>query len=276
MKVSKFRHNKKRNTAFLYEVLVKELTHSIVNKNNEKKKLIESLILQFFRKGTNLQKDLNSYKAIYDTKNASPRNAEKLIFEARNYREKSVNEKELFNEQTKLIAAINKNLGKGVFNHFVPSYRNLATISQIFSKEISIKSKVLLENKLMSYMVSQEEETVNLKPVDKISYNIFFKKFNDKYGDTLIKEQKQLISVYLTSDSDSRTSLRLFLESEVGRLKEAISNAISLEEDRELKDKFTMIRESLELNKDKKVDRQMLLQMLRIQKLVSEISKNEV
>ena len=31
------KHNKKRNTAFLYETVIKELTKSIVKKNNEKK-----------------------------------------------------------------------------------------------------------------------------------------------------------------------------------------------------------------------------------------------
>ena len=32
--MTKLKHNKKRNTAFLYETLVRELTKSIVKKNN--------------------------------------------------------------------------------------------------------------------------------------------------------------------------------------------------------------------------------------------------
>jgi hypothetical protein len=222
-----------------------------------------------------LQKDLNSYKAIYEIQNVSPRNAEKLIFEARSHRENLVNEKVLFNEQTRLINLINKKLGKGVFNHFVPNYRNLATISQIFNKELSIKNKVLLENKLINMMVSQEKEKNMLKPVDKISYNIFFKNFNKKYNNTLLKEQKKLISFFLTSNADQHTSLKLFLENEIRRLKAKLSSAINLEEEADLKEKFGMVKEALERNKGKKIDKSMLLQILKIQKLVSEISNNE-
>ena len=118
MKTSKLKHNKKRNTAFLYESLVRELTLAIVNKKLEQKKLIEQTLVKFFKKGTNLQKDLDSYKAIYETKNASARNAEKLLMEAKHKRFSDVNEKELFNEQTSLIDYINKNIGKQAFFSF--------------------------------------------------------------------------------------------------------------------------------------------------------------
>ena len=39
----KMKHNKKRNTAFLYESLIKELTKSLVNKDEEKKQQIIKL-----------------------------------------------------------------------------------------------------------------------------------------------------------------------------------------------------------------------------------------
>ena len=42
--MAKFKHNKKRNSAFLYEALVQELTKSIVSKNTEQKKKIVKII----------------------------------------------------------------------------------------------------------------------------------------------------------------------------------------------------------------------------------------
>ena len=36
----KIKHNKKRNTAFLYEVLVREITKSIITKDLQKKNII--------------------------------------------------------------------------------------------------------------------------------------------------------------------------------------------------------------------------------------------
>ena len=59
MKKVRHKHNKKRNTAFLYEALIKELTESIVRKNEEKKKNIVTILKEHFRKGTLLRKELN-------------------------------------------------------------------------------------------------------------------------------------------------------------------------------------------------------------------------
>ena len=38
----KMKHNKKRNTAFLYEALVKELTKTVVEKDNNKKNIMNN------------------------------------------------------------------------------------------------------------------------------------------------------------------------------------------------------------------------------------------
>ena len=167
MKTSKLKHNKKRNTAFLYESLIRELTLAIVNKRSGKKKLIEGILVKFFKKGTNLQKDLDSFRAIYETKNASPRNAEKLLVESKFKRHSQVDEKELFNEQTSLIRLINQKLGKQAFSHFLPNYKNLATISQIFSQNVSVKNKVLLENNVIKSMISENHQEIRMQPVDK-------------------------------------------------------------------------------------------------------------
>ena len=46
----KFKHNKKRNTAFLFEALVKELTKSIIENDQTKKKTTLSIIKEHFGK----------------------------------------------------------------------------------------------------------------------------------------------------------------------------------------------------------------------------------
>ena len=42
------KHNKKRNTAFVYETLCREITRSIVDQDRERKSLIFSLIKDHF------------------------------------------------------------------------------------------------------------------------------------------------------------------------------------------------------------------------------------
>ena len=44
------KHNKKRNTAFLYECHVKELTKAIVRKDNDKKSKIIGIIKENLRR----------------------------------------------------------------------------------------------------------------------------------------------------------------------------------------------------------------------------------
>jgi hypothetical protein len=276
MKTSKLKHNKKRNTAFLYESLIKELTLAIVEKKPKRKKLIEGILVKFFKKGTNLQKDLDSYRAIYETQGVSPRNAEKLLTEAKFKRHVDVDDKELFNEQTSLINFINKSLGKTAFNHFLPNYKNLATLSQIFNHNVSVKNKVLLENNIIKSMITEDRAEIEMKRVDNLSFNIFLQKFNEKYGNTLLEEQQDLIKNYLFSFADNKAGLVVYLEEELDRLGKQLKKAQKLEECDETREQLKLVQESLAINKTKNIDKTMILQILKVQELISEIHKNEV
>ena len=64
----KFKHNKKRNTAFLYEVLIFELAKSVKNKDNSLRENITNLLKKSFHKNTNLGKELKIFKAILESK----------------------------------------------------------------------------------------------------------------------------------------------------------------------------------------------------------------
>ena len=61
-------HNKRRNTAFLYEALVRELTKSVVAKNEQKKAAIMAVMKEFFNSNSVLKQDLNLYKEIIETR----------------------------------------------------------------------------------------------------------------------------------------------------------------------------------------------------------------
>ena len=53
----KMKHNKKRNTAFIFEALIRELTKAIVSKDSKKKKLIVKLVRENFKGSSVLAKD---------------------------------------------------------------------------------------------------------------------------------------------------------------------------------------------------------------------------
>ena len=145
----KIKHNKKRNTAVIYEILIRELTKAIINKKEDAKEKIVDFLKEHFSKNTLMAKELELYKALCETYNLNPRTAEKLVIEIRRKHEE-IDDKLLFKEQSELIQKINKSLGKSFFNNFIPNYKTLATIYQVFNQETSTKDKVLLEENIIS------------------------------------------------------------------------------------------------------------------------------
>ena len=66
MKIS---HNKKRNTLFLYEALVREYTRAKLENNQNKLQEVKSLLFEYFSDGKILKEELKIYKAILNTEN---------------------------------------------------------------------------------------------------------------------------------------------------------------------------------------------------------------
>ena len=103
----KIKHNKKRNTAFLYEALVRELAKSTIKKDADKKNTIVSILKEFFNGKNPLARELKLYQDVLNTKTEDKRLAEKIMFESRLERS-ALDNKKLFNEQSALISRINK------------------------------------------------------------------------------------------------------------------------------------------------------------------------
>ena len=60
------KHNKKRNTGFLYESLVVEMTNAMIDKDLNKRDAIKEALQEYFKTGTELHKELNLYKSVLD------------------------------------------------------------------------------------------------------------------------------------------------------------------------------------------------------------------
>ena len=121
----------------------------------------------------------------------------------------------MFDAQSRLIAAINKNLGQEVWSTFVPNFKSLASVNGIFSKKTAIKKRVLFEQSIVDNMSRvTEKKTETLQPIDNLTYHSFIKKFNTKYG-SLLQEQQDLLTHYVTSFADSGLEMRLYLNEEI-------------------------------------------------------------
>jgi hypothetical protein len=271
----KFRHNKKRNSAFLYEILIHELTRAVLAKNDNLKNKITNLIKESFPRNSMMYRELKLYRAITHTNNVNILTAEKIINEVK-IRHREIDKKMLLSEQNKVAAKIRKFLSKDAFSSFVPNYKNLASISQIFNNNLPIKSKILLENELTYKMTDQKLEE-RMVPIDNLVYKSFAKKFNEEYGNKLLEEQKILLNKFITSFDNNGIEFKTYLNEEIGRLKKELQKSFLKEEfknDSEMIDKVKKILHILESYKVKRPDKEMAEEVIKIQELVREINLN--
>lgn len=270
----KFKHNKKRNTAFLFETLIKELTKSVVHKDVGKQKIISGLLKEHFKKSGVLDRELVLYKQFYETRKFPKEHAEKLVKQVMDEHEK-LDENEIYNEQSKLIAKVNKMLGFEVYNNFVPNYKTIATVSQIFNKAIEPKKRVLLEHELVQHIVGEDaEQKAAPELADKVVYNRFVERFNETYSQNLLPEQKKLLSRYILS-SDSDIEMKLYLNEEIGRLLKEIKKAKSAElikENADLDNKIDKMYNSLTNLKIEAINEELIKKVMLIQQFVSEVN----
>ena len=273
--MAKFKHNKKRNTAFIYESLVIELTKAVLENDHKTQAVVKSLIKENYKKGSSLLRDLRVYQAIVNTVDVDESTAEKILAEAKKQKS-DIDSRQLFNEQNRTIDQINKSLRKNFFSNFVPNYKELASVSQIFNTSVPIKSRVLLEQEVVQSMVSHEDKE-ELLPIDSLTYKVFTEKFNKQYSKVLSEDQKILLEKYISSFKDNGLELKSYLDGEIGRLKNEIKKCFDknlIQENRILKEKLKKVSEVLNNFASQKPDEEMLQKIISIQSLVAEIKKD--
>lgn len=267
-----FKHNKKRNTAFLYESLMREGTKASLEKDINKLNIIKDIVVEFFHPSKILGYELSLYQSLLAPE-VQKEKSEKYLTEVKN-RHYQLDKNILFNEQTRLINKINKTIGTQIYNNFVPYYKDLATISQIFSDSIPVKEKLLLEETIISQFTENKQQKTNLKHIDNIVYTTFVKKFNEKYT-SLLNEQKELLTKYISSFADEGLELKIYLNEEISRLNNKVSEALKHEEiknDSRMLDKTNQLLNVLkEFKTNKDLSPEMLQNLLKIQQFINEV-----
>jgi len=270
----KIKHNKKRNTAFVFESLMREATVAIIKGDEARKQSAVDIIKRHFKPDSILKQHLECYRSLYENQQLSPEISEKILREAK-MASRLIDPSGLFKKQTELINDINSELSPSVFSNFVPNYKTLATIDQIFCDKISPKSRIMLESTIVENMSKTGATEVIAEELDDVTVSCFVEKFNEKYTGILAEEQKELLSYYITSFTDNAVSLKSFLNEEISRLKKTISEHASEEmfqSDAEMKQKAVKIVEKLDNFKKTEISEEVLLTVLKTQQLAKELS----
>ena len=267
------KHNKKRNTAFLYEALVREVVKRTINNNTDIRDKVIAIIKETFTPQSEIGKELRLFKTLLETKGVTSRVGERLIQETKK-EYKLLNEKKIFAEQSALIKKINKEISKSVFSNFVPNYRDIATLSQIFGEDISIKNRVMLEEKVLTNISHKTTQKTKNSKVNNLVVNKFIERFNVKYGKTLVESQRALLNRYILSFLDNGVDLKMYLNEEISRLKDVIRESYELEElqkDTQMKQKMEKVESLLESFSSRPIDKNMLQSILKVQTMAAEV-----
>jgi len=245
----KLRHSKYKNTGFLYEMIVRQITADIIG---GRESLAEGILSKYFGKGTELGKELQMYHLILSKRVISEIKAERILDAVLGAR-KRLSERRLGLEKFELIKEIKNTYDiDKFFRSQVTSYKVLASIYKLFEnatstklyrpKDVFVSKTTIIESiisdssakvtKIDPLMEAFSKEDADTR---KLSQYVFLKKFNDKYK-SFDSRQKKLLREYINNVSNTN-SLSEYIKSEVPKI-QLVLKAIS----KRIDDSVTIIK----------------------------------
>ena len=260
--MKQIKHSKFRNTGFLFELLVRQVTSDILN---NRKSIAEDLLKKYFNSKTELANELKLYQFIVSERYNAENRAERFI-DAVIENRKKLDEKKILKEKYNLIKEIKDSYSIEEFLRSpIPNYKVLASVYKIFEYALNTESsydpKDFVNTKftIVEHLTNKvpqtkaiNEVTSDLVKEDKeirlIAYKMLIENFNNKYKN-LNDKQKGLLKEYINSFTNS-DNLKSHVANEikglVGEFK-SISSKIS--------DKVTKIKLAETINQLNKISK---------------------
>jgi hypothetical protein len=228
--MKKIKHSKFKNTGFIFELLVRQITSEIMSAN---KSVAERILKEHFNSKKELSKELKLYQYLINEKYNSESKAEKFIdtiLEAR----KRLDETKLAREKYNLVKEIKDTYNLEEFiKSPISNYKTLASIYKIFevastdeqydptdivSSRFTITESIInssIQNKDIKLKdLVMEEYKKQDEDLRAVSYKLLVESFNNKYKN-LTNEQKGLLREYINNINNT------------GKLNEYVSNEIT-------------------------------------------------
>ena len=287
--MKKIKHSKFKNTGFIFELLVRQITSEIMSAN---KSVAESILKEHFNGKKELSKELKLYQYLINEKYNSEAKAEKFIdtiLEAR----KRLDEKKLIKEKYNLIKQIKETYGLDEFiKSPISNYKTLASIYKIFEVVTTneqyeptdiVNSRFTIAESIINSSIQNKDARIKDAVLEEyrkqdedlraISYKILVENFNSKYKN-LTNEQKSLLREYINNINNTG-KLNEFVGNEVSKLVTGLKEVGS-----KISDKVTQIKlaETIsnikKIKSVKKVREQHLSAMMMTYELLNELKQS--
>ena len=217
-------HNKKRNTALLYEFLVRTISTALVEGDKKKSSTALRILKKYFKPGTQLYKEFRLFNALLKTTVSTDSVSSTIINEAK-LAAASANLSELDREKSLLIRSINHMIkDENFYDQPVSEYKMYASIQTLLnewrkspgSADIAVLGKY--EDQLRNWLIT-EKQTTDFAVTDdspgtsRLLMKVMMKKLNEKYSSSLNVDQKEIIRSYaFSAANDDQTTIRKKLE----------------------------------------------------------------
>jgi hypothetical protein len=287
--MKKIKHSKFKNTGFIFELLVRQITSEIMSAN---KSIAEKILKEHFNSKKELSKELKLYQYLINEKYNSESKAEQFIntiLEAR----KKIDEKKLTKEKYNLIKEIKETYNLDEFiKSPISNYKTLASIYKIFetvtndeqydptdivSSRFTIAENIInssIQNKDVKIKdMVMEEYRKQDEDLRAVSYKLLVESFNSKYSN-LTNDQKGLLREYINNINNTG-KLSEYVSNEVTKLVEGLKEIGSKISDKVTKIKLAeTIANIRKIKSVKKIKEQHLSAMMMTYELLNELKQS--
>ena len=230
--MKKIKHSKFKNTGFIFELLVRQITSEIMSSDNS---VAEKILKENFNSKKELSRELKLYQYLINEKYNSESKAEQFIntiCEAR----KRLDENKLTKEKYNLIKQLKETYNIEEFiKSPVSNYKTLASIYKIFEVTSTeeqydptdiVSSRFTIAENIINTSIQNKDSKIKNAVLEEykrqdedlraISYKFLVENFNKKYKN-LTSDQKGLLREYINNINNTG-KLNAYVSEEISKL----------------------------------------------------------
>ena len=287
--MKKIKHSKFKNTGFIFELLVRQITAEVMASS---KSVAEKLLKEHFNSKQELSKELKLYQYLINEKYNSESKAEQFIntiLEAR----KKIDEKKLTKEKYNLIKEIKETYNLDEFiKSPISNYKTLASIYKIFETVITdtqyeptdiVSARFTIAENIINSSIQNKDVKLKDAVLEEyrkqdddlraVSYKLLVESFNNKYSN-LTNDQKGLLREYINNINNTG-KLSEYVSNEISKLVEGLKEVGSKISDKVTKIKLAeTIANIRKIKSVKKIKEQHLSAMMMTYELLKELKES--
>jgi hypothetical protein len=287
--MKKIKHSKFKNTGFIFELLVRQITSEIMSAN---KSIAEKILKEHFNSKKELSKELKLYQYLINEKYNSESKAEQFIntiLEAR----KRLDETKLTREKYNLVKEIKQTYNLDEFiKSPISNYKTLASIYKIFETVTNdeqydptdvVSSRFTIAENIINSSIQNKDVKLKDAVLEEyrkqdddlraVSYKLLVESFNSKYSN-LTNDQKGLLREYINNINNTG-KLNEYVSNEITKLVEGLKEVGSKISDKVTKIKLAeTISNIRKIKSVKKIKEQHLSAMMMTYELLSELKQS--